>query len=92
MEENDIAKIIEKEYSLDDLFKRTRLSVYVEARALFFWILKHKMNKSYYYIEGKYKYNHATVIYNVRRIEGQMQFDKIFKRKIENILEKVCLD
>lgn len=92
MEESNIAKIITSEYKLDDLLKKTRIAVYVEARAIFFWILKNKMNLSYGKIGRRYKYNHVTIIYNVNRVYEQMKFDKTFKRKVENILQKVCLN
>lgn len=91
MDAKDIKEIICKEYniSIDDMFNKSRKMTFVEPRALFFWVLRNKLDMLYTHIAKISGYTHGTIISHVRRIEGQMQYDKAFRNKIKAILSKL---
>lgn len=83
-----IEKTISEEYGIPDIMTRTRKSNVVEARAVLFWILKNKMGMSYPTIGKMYKFNHVTIMHNVKRVDNQITCDKNFYKKFKNIVEK----
>lgn len=92
MDAKEIKEIICAEYNIVDIFNKSRKMTFVEPRAVFFWILRNKLYLPYTQIAKLSGYTHTTIINHVRRIEGQMQYDKAFRNKIKAILSKLYFD
>lgn len=95
---NEIKKFIESEMCVDNIFKNTRRREYVDARRIFFYILRNKFLLTYHEIGNISNRNHATIIHAQKDfnfiIKGDVVLEAVYKKtlqKAEFILYKPLL-
>ncbi len=69
-----------------ELMSKRRLRTFVDARNTLYYILNRCYKLTFTDIANRFNKNHATIISGANRIEGFMQFDKVFKNQINNLV------
>lgn len=83
---NDVAE--EFKVSKEDILGKCRLREFVEARQVAQYIIREKMNNTLRTTGLVFGKKHCTIIHSIKNVEALIQFDKNFKRKVENIIVK----
>ena len=60
------------EVSVDEMHLRTRSRPIVEARQLYFYLLRKTMRIPLYKIGARFNMNHATVVHGIKAVERRM--------------------
>lgn len=68
------------------LKSKSRLRHLVDARGIAMYILNKKMNYNTLMIGKLLNRNHATIIHQVRKIEGLIEVDKLFKETVNEFI------
>lgn len=88
---NKIKTFIENEMNLNDIFKKTRKREYVDARRIFFYMLRNKFLLTYYEIGNISKRNHATIIHSLKTFEYIVEKDIVLNNIFQKALEETEL-
>lgn len=85
--------LVEDYYQLK-ITSKTRKRKYVEARAIYYKLLRKNTRSSLHYIANTLGMNHATVIHGLNQLEDWIEYDKqlktdytILNRRLENAME-----
>ena len=85
--------LVEDYYQLR-ITSKTRKRKYVEARAIYYKLLRKNTRSSLHYIANTLGMNHATVIHGLNQLEDWLEYDKqlktdytILNRRLENAME-----
>jgi len=82
-----IKNLVEKEFNLQ-LIRKTRRRRYVEARAVYYMLLRDKGRMSLQSISKTLGKNHATVIHSIKNFKDWMLYDTNLKSIYETIEKK----
>lgn len=85
----DIENLVKQEYDIDDIFRNTRKANFVEARAVFFYILKNYTKMSYTNMGERYGFTHSTILHNVKNINNRLEYDNKLKKIVDKLVGKV---
>ena len=83
-----IKNLVEEEFDLQ-LKRKTRRRAYVEARAIYYMLLREKGRMSLAKISETLDKNHATVLHAVKNLKNWMLYDTNIKNIYETIEKKV---
>lgn len=90
---NTIKQIVEEEFNLPDISKRTRRYPYPEARAIYYAVAKEIMpNVSYPAIASFLNRDHSTAIYGIRKLKDTYLMEKEFRILHKKIMDRVTLE
>lgn len=88
MEAKELKVLINDELSVN-IEKNTRERPIVEARAMYFTILKHNTNLTLKTIGETVSRDHATVLYSIRNFPAWLDQNPYLKKSYDIVLEKV---
>ena len=71
---------------LNDLFSTSRFRILVEPRQILFYILHKKMNIPCVKVAKMFNKNHATVLHGANNIKSFMEYDKVLRQRVTDIL------
>ena len=83
-----IKNLVEEEFNLK-LKTRTRKRAYVEARAMYYLLLRKKSRMTMAAISNTLDMNHATVLHSIRSLKNWMEYDVNLKNVYNNLDKKV---
>lgn len=92
MDYRDIEKVVKEEYGIPNIFERSRKSKIVEARAVYFYLLKNILDMRYLKMAELFGFDHSTIYHNIKRVLYQSSYDSKFQErleKVENIVKEM---
>ena len=82
-----LQSIIEEAFSLDNLFKKTRVQTYVVARSVFFY-LSYKEGFALYKVAQAVNLNHATALNARNRFDTYYNYYKEYRSSIDYVISE----
>tara|TARA_R110000803_G_scaffold201950_1_gene266890 strand:+ start:475 stop:960 length:486 start_codon:yes stop_codon:yes gene_type:complete len=88
MNKETIKQLVEDYFKLD-FSKKLRKREYVEARAIYYKLLRENTRMSLAAIGSSMNRDHATVLHSLRQIEDWLQYDKQIKQDYDTLNNRV---
>ena len=85
---NLVREVVEEHYHLD-IKQPNRRRAYVEARAMYYKLLKDNFRYSYAAIGETMEKNHATVLHSCRQMDDWIQYDKEIELAYHDLTKKI---
>lgn len=84
----EVVKIVTG-YSADQLIGRDRRQGLVDARILFAWALRFRLNRTLMYIADQLKRDHTSIIYYFEVFDARLETEPTFRRNHEAVLAEL---